>query len=123
MTSGLAPGSTTTLSGSPRTGREGASAMRWSTSRSDCPRRPRPRWRGERLARDDERRPDRLEARGRSRHEVERRMRELAELVGRECVDRGAQLDMRLAIGLQPEAGRAFSAVADPHRDGVASRR
>ena len=74
----------------------------------------------ERLARDRQRGPDRLPARDRAGHEVERRMRELAELVGRERIDRGAQLDARLAVGLQPVAGRALPAVAEPHRDGVA---
>ena len=49
--------------------------------------------------------------------------RQLAELVGREGIDRGLQLDVLLDIGLQPIAGRALPAVADPDRSSVSPAR
>src|SRR5689334_1621539 len=47
-------------------------------------------------------------------------MRELAEFIRRKGVDRGAQLDAGLAVGLQAVARRTLPTVAEPHRDGVA---
>src|SRR4029453_5964364 len=40
--------------------------------------------------------------------------------VGCERVDRGSQLDIRLDVGLQPEAGRALPPVAEAYRERVA---
>ena len=75
----------------------------------------------ERLARDRERRQDRLEPRGRPGHEREaRRDGKLGEFVGREGVDIDLQREVLLAIGLQPQPGRAAAPVAEAHGHRVA---
>ena len=67
----------------------------------------------ERLAHDRKRRHDRLPARGRPRHQIERRMLQLAELIRRERIHRGAQLDILLHVGLQSPARRSLPPVAE----------
>ena len=74
-----------------------------------------------RLTGDRERRQDRLPARRRPGHQIERRLRrQFAEFVSRKGIDRGFQFDIGFDIGLQPQARRALPGIAEPHRQGIA---
>jgi len=74
-----------------------------------------------RLADNRERRQDRLPAHGRPGDQIERWLLwQFAEFVSRESIDRGAQLDILLDIGLQAQTRRAAPAVAEPNGQRIA---